>query len=268
MKCRIVRRMLVDYVEGGLSPIERTDLAAHLERCAACRADAAGLERAENALRTLGIIEPAPESVVVPRIHPAPRAGGQTRWVWAGVGVAAAAVVLAILVWPHAAQREPFRSPSANIATKTAPIEPSAPPEASEAAPPELPPAEAVATKERPVKPAPRSHAPRRIVQRSTPAPSAAPEPPTPETIPLEPPLPASVATAQESEAPAGLILLIGEPRESPPSSSYYVEISFPDGERSVVERTVERDADNQPHAIRIAYERSGPETPSPQPGG
>lgn len=266
MKCRIIRQRLVEYVEDSLPPGERADIEAHLATCAACRAEAVALQRAENALRRLGVIEPAPEVADVRHLHPVPRPGGRTRWVWAGVCLAAAAVVLTILMWPHAAQRQPSPSSSANVAMKTEPTAPSRPDQVPEVAPPAPPPAPIVVVERRhPARPSP---TPRRIVERLKPAPSVAPEPPAPEIVPHEPEVPAPVVTAQESEAPAGLILLIGEPRESPPSSSYHVEISFPDGERSVVERSVERNADNQAQAIRIAYERSGPETPSPQPGG
>ena len=266
MKCRIIRQRLVEYVEDCLPPGERADIEAHLATCAACRAEAVALQRAENALRRLSVIEPAPSAADALRRLPAPRPGWRAQWVWAGVGLTAVAVLLALLVWPHAAQREPSASSSANVAMKTEPTAPSRPDQVPEVAPPALPPAPTVVVERRhPARPSP---TPRRIVERPKPAPSVAPQPPAPEIVPHEPEVPAPVVTAQESEAPAGLILLIGEPRESPPSSSYHVEISFPDGERSVVERSVERNADNQPQAIRIAYERSGPETPRPQPGG
>jgi len=107
----------------------------------------------------------------------------------------------------------------------------------------------------------------RRIVRRPQPAPTAAAETPPPEPTTADALLPEPART-ETREALIGIILLIGSPRESARSSSYYVEMSFPDGARSVVEQAVERDAAYKPRAILIAYEQTGPETEAPNQGG
>ncbi|UCH34502.1 MAG: zf-HC2 domain-containing protein [Armatimonadota bacterium] len=259
MNCRTARRTLVDYVEGELGAAEQAEITAHLARCVACRAEAAALQQAENALRRLSVIEPAPAATATSRRHPAPRLGRRIRWVWAGVGLATAAVLLAVLVWPHAKTRP--ASPSANVAMKAEPAELPAPDEAEVVAPAEPPAPPAPVVEEQP-------RAPRRVVRRPKPAPSVALETPPPVPVPAERPLPEPVAADGRDDAPAGIILLIGEARNSAPASSYYAEMSFPDGAKSVVQQTVERDADNQPRAVRVAYERTGPEAPSPDQGG
>jgi len=269
MKCRIAQQGLIEYAEDSLPPGERADVEAHLIVCAACRAEVAALQRAENALRKLSVIEPAPESADVLRRHPAPRCARRLGWAGAGAGLAVALVVLTLLVWPHATtQPAPSRSPSTNVAMKAEPAEPPAPDEAAAAAPAKSPASPPAVVEQLPAKSSHRPPAPRRIVQRQKPALSAIPEPPTSEPVPAGPPLPEPVAAHRRDEAPAGIILLIGESRKSAPSSSYYAEISFPDGAKSVVEQTVERDADNQARVIRVAYERTGPEAPRPDQGG
>jgi hypothetical protein len=78
----------------------------------------------------------------------------------------------------------------------------------------------------------------------------AAPEPPAMEPAPVK-----------DREDLGGIILLVGAPRETAPSSSCYLEVSLPDGSKSVTEQAVERDADGLPQEIRIAYENIATET-------
>jgi hypothetical protein len=64
---------------------------------------------------------------------------------------------------------------------------------------------------------------------------------------------------AGAEEGPAGgIILLLGEARDVPPSSSCYLEIVFPDGARTVMDQRVERDASGNPRTVQIAYENTG----------
>jgi hypothetical protein len=79
---------------------------------------------------------------------------------------------------------------------------------------------------------------------------------PEPEPTP-EPEATESVFT---SAAPThGVIVLLGRPKPILPSSSCYLEVSFPDGGKSITDQSVERDAAGRPRAVQIAYENTSP---------
>jgi hypothetical protein len=78
----------------------------------------------------------------------------------------------------------------------------------------------------------------------------------------------AEPAEAQALEVPVGIILVLGTPEPAPPFSSCYIEVSLPDGTKSIRKQDVQRDADGNPRAIQIAYEHVAPEAPGPNQGG
>ena len=54
MPCRELIEVITDYLEGGLTPEDRTRFEEHLEACSACRMY---LDQFEVVIRTLGRIE-------------------------------------------------------------------------------------------------------------------------------------------------------------------------------------------------------------------
>ena len=256
MKCRDVRRKLVEYAEASLPLGEKAEVESHLETCARCRAERAALDRAETALRALAAVETAPE--LTADLHHRLAAGRPPRrfiWVWAGVGVAAVAVTVGLLARLHSTTPAHHRKPpSAQMAMRPAPVAPTPPPVS--VAPADQQP-------QRTSKPRPPRHHPHHARDvapvRSTPPESAVAEAPAPQPEPIPETAP---------NAPIGVILLIGTPRETAPVSSYHVEISFPDGAKSMREQVVERDENDRPRAVRIACDHTAPGAPPPAQGG
>lgn len=60
MQCRRIQNKLSEYLDGELSPAERSQVQAHLQGCADCRAEAAALRRTAMMARDLGGFEPPP----------------------------------------------------------------------------------------------------------------------------------------------------------------------------------------------------------------
>jgi hypothetical protein len=61
--------------------------------------------------------------------------------------------------------------------------------------------------------------------------------------------------TGIETEEPVGgVILVLGEPEPVLPSSRCYLEVSFPNGAKSVVDERIERDALGRPRASQLSY--------------
>ena len=59
----------------------------------------------------------------------------------------------------------------------------------------------------------------------------------------------------QTPDVPIGIILILGEPQPIVPRAECYLEVSLPDGTRSVTNQVVERDATRESREIEIAYE-------------
>jgi len=257
MKCRDVRRKLVEYAEASLPLGEKAEVESHLETCAGCGAEMAALDRAETALRALAAIETAPELTAdLHRRLAAERPVRRFTWAWAGVGVAAVAVTVGFLArLPSTTPADQRKPPSAQMAMRHAPVAPTPPPVS--VAPADQQP-------QRTPKPRLPRHHPHRARDaapvRSTPPESAVAEALAPEPVEATP--------ETDPNAPIGVILLIGTPRETAPVSSYHVEISFPDGAKSMKEQVVERDAHDRPRAVRIAYDHTAPGAQPPAQGG
>jgi len=257
MKCRDVRRKLVEYAEASLPLGEKAEVESHLEICARCRAERAALDRAETALRALAAVETAPE--LTADLHHRLAAGRPVRrftWAWAGVGVAAVAVTLRLALWtqPKTPASQP-QAPPTRIATQLPSVSP---------VPPRVSVVPAMQQPEPTSKPRLPRHHPHHARDaapvRSTPPESAVAEAMAPEPVEATP--------ETDPNAPIGVILLIGTPRETAPVSSYHVEISFPDGAKSMKEQVVERDAHDRPRAVRIAYDHTAPDAQPPAQGG
>jgi hypothetical protein len=85
----------------------------------------------------------------------------------------------------------------------------------------------------------------------------------------MEPARPAPQPLQPESPQPTeGIILVLGEPRDPLPASSYQVEVSLPDGGKSFLKRTVERNADGEATALRIVFQTVAPENEARKQGG
>jgi len=261
MTCRSVTHRLGAYLDGELPPRQQAELDEHLASCSQCRAQAAALRHAEDALRMLRPTEPAPDLLHDLRRRLAAPSARSLRLIWAGgaaVAVAAAGLIL-LLLHPPTAKAPRLRTPASPpyIASKSPPPSTIT---ASRAGPAVAP---------RPVvaaKPMVR-HQPR--PRRGRHAPSSPGESPggEREQVPVpaesEPRLEPEAAEAVLTASPAplgGVIVLLGEPAPALPSSSCYLEVSFPDGAKSVTDRTVERDAAGRPRAVQIAYENTPPE--------
>lgn len=83
---------------------------------------------------------------------------------------------------------------------------------------------------------------------------------PAERAVPAPQPVPTETA-----EAPAGVILILGEPAPVLPSGSCYIEITRPDGAKSSASQVLERDAAGRPSAIEIAYHNTAVETNGPR---
>jgi len=258
MRCRAVQHRLSQYLDGELSAREQAAIAAHLEDCADCRAEADAFRRAEGALRTLSVVERAPElsGDLWQRLARPARRG--RRWAWGGAVVAAAAIAIALLVSLRPAARTTLPPPPT---TKSAPAQVAVEPLEARPAIEGLPqrPAASQAPKTK-----------RRIARRPAATPATTPGVESAEALaPEQGKAPGSqVALAQQEEPRYGIVLLLGEPEPVLPSSSCYLEVSFPDGAKSILDQAVERDAAGEPRSIMLAYERIAPDAAVPNQGG
>ena len=75
-------------------------------------------------------------------------------------------------------------------------------------------------------------------------------------------------ALGQTSEAEYGVVLLLGQPEPVLPSSYCYLEVSFPDGTKSILDQSVERDAGGEPRVVQLSYQQVPPEIESVNEGG
>ena len=242
MKCSTVRDKLSAYLDAEVAPQERAGIATHLQACAACRAEAAALERAEAALTTLATVERAPDLTADLRrlAARAPRPA----WRWAGACVAGVVVVGVALIWAHALVVRPSQ-PKPQVVQRRPGV----------AAPARPSPLQGEG-RVRVQRTATHAYIAPRKARLHPPVDKApAPRPAAPNPSAMEP------APVKEREDLGGIILLVGAPRETAPSSSCYLEVSLPDGSKSVTEQAVERDADGLPQEIRIAYENIATET-------
>jgi hypothetical protein len=249
MKCSTVRDKLSAYLDAEVAPQERAGIATHLQACAACRAEAAALERAEAALTTLATVERAPDLTADLRrlAARAPRPA----WRWAGACVAGVIVVGVALIWAHALVVRPSQ-PKPQVVQRRPGV-------AAPARPSPLQGEGRVRVQRTDTRAyvAPRKARLHRPVDKAPAPRHAAPEPPAMEPAPVK-----------DREDLGGIILLVGAPRETAPSSSCYLEVSLPDGSKSVLEQAIERDADGQARSIRIACQRIAPETRAANEGG
>jgi len=288
MKCRGVRDRLSEYVDGELPDPQQAAIAAHLEVCARCREEAEGFRRAGEALRTLSAVEVAPDLTGDLHRRLATSARRRFRLAWIGVGVAAAAGAAACLLWVSHPAPKPRPAPARTDVT--APQVVIEPPE------PVLPLTEGL----------PEAETPRELYRAPVQV-AAIPEE-TEEAGPVEgagalrwayetalalaektdplsvdeaalvlaeetPGVPTDVeepkaALARTLETEYGVILLLGPPEPILPSSRCYLEVSFPDGTKSIVDQSVERDAAGEPRVVQLSYQQVPPETEPLNQGG
>jgi len=272
MKCQAVSNNLIAYLDGELPQHERAAIAEHLAVCADCRREAAAFGQAQDALRALNVVETAPDLTADLHRRLAARVVRVLSWRWAYGAVAAAAVSAALLflLYPRAPSTHRI-SPPLGIAAQPTTAEPKVEPKAQQPVPPpagrEASPQPAFAREPRPgavSKRRPSRPMRHRIARRPLPQ---ATETLAPDLSPAVTFL-AEPAEAQALEVPVGIILVLGTPEPAPPFSSCYIEVSLPDGTKSVREQAVERDDTGEVRAIRIAYERVAPEAPGPNQGG
>jgi len=288
MNCEAVGRKLSEYLEGDLRGPERAAVAAHLETCTGCRAEAAALRRAHTALEMLATVEVAPDLTedLHRRLAAAARRRFRLAWIGPAAAVAAAAAVGACLLWlghPAPAPRPaPSRSPA---------VAPRMTVERRESVAPVI-----VKEPER-VDSHSRHRSPPQVTERvlglgweapsievvEAPATEAVEAPTTeatekPATEVMEASLrdesdwPVFVrrrAAPVEKPVPRfGVVLLLGEPEPILPSSYCYLEVSLPDGAKSIVDQTVERDAAGEPRAVQISYQQIASEAEALNQGG
>lgn len=84
--------LLSALLDDELTLDERSEVASHLQGCAACSTDLAGIARVRDWVRALPVEEPP-----VPLV---PALRRQSRWIWAAASVAAAALAVGLVVSP------------------------------------------------------------------------------------------------------------------------------------------------------------------------
>jgi len=261
MRCRTAKRRLTQYLDGELTDRERGAVERHLEACRRCREEADALRHAEDALHRLSAVETAPDLTadLLRRIEGLPGLpAGSRRLAWGGAMVAAMVIVLAAFFWLR--QGGPT-APSLHQKAQTL-----VPPPMAQTREP--PPAIAKAPSQ-PAAPQPLPEPQRRVIRKHTVARERPQEQPSNQPSAEEVEAPAPEPAAAEVEEPSGgVILLVGAPQPALPSSRYYVELSFPNGERSLLEQSVERDAVGEPRTVQVTYQQIGPEPPVPNQGG
>jgi hypothetical protein len=71
-----------------------------------------------------------------------------------------------------------------------------------------------------------------------------------------------------QPERAGGVVLLLGKPERAQHASSCYLEVSLPNGARSVFERIAKLEAPGAPRVIKISYEEIAPEGSAAEQGG
>lgn len=271
MTCREARRKLSEYAAGELSAEDAERVAEHLARCEVCRAEAGAYRRTEDALCALARVEKAPDlsgdlrrRIAVP-LPWRPRRGTATAV--AGVAVAVTAVAVLLLGPPKA------RAPNTPIVREAAPgpavvaipeapkVKPEIPAETP--SPTHLPPATVSAPRLVPAEVPPEQVMTPAVV--SVPVRVAQPAEFEEETTIEAAPVMASLTTRPEPAG--GVVLLLGRCERARHSSSCYLEVSLPNGARSVFERVAKLEAAGTPRVIEISYEQIAPQ-PKAQNGG
>ncbi len=283
MNCRQVRTRVAAYVSGDLSARDAAAVEAHLSGCASCRSEAAAFERCEEALGVLGAVEEAPDLSEDLRRRIAAPLPWRPRWAAvAAVGSAALALtaMAVLLLGPREAP-----GPSLPVARETVtrpavvsmPPAPDVTPEAPKVRPP--------AAQSPPVS----VSAPRLVPAEVTPEPAVIPEV---VSVPLRgqpagieegavmeaapvrlgegmamEAAPAMASLTTQPERGGGVVLLLGQPEPVRPASSCYLEVSLPDGARSVFERIAKLEVPGGPRVIQISYEQTAAR-PKAQDGG
>jgi hypothetical protein len=264
MKCSTVKDELSRYVEGALPGHAQAAIAQHLAACPACQAEAEGCRRAEGALRSLVTVVPAPDlsadlrrrlSAVGSRPRP-------LRWLWAGTALAAAAAALLALrapvppAPPHTVLREPAAAQGRPPQFAIQPVT-----EGDGARRPTAPPAPSAAALRRSSAPPHRVLRVRHIAPPAASLQDIAPEPPgeAADATALHAPRP-ELAPGPRPPAPAGIVLLVAAPQPPRPSSSYYGEVTLPDGAVSSYQETVERNAAGEPQSVKIVCQQTPPQ--------
>jgi anti-sigma factor RsiW len=264
MRCRPVRERMSEYLDGELPPRERVAIEAHLEGCAECRAEAEALRQAEDGLKTLAAVEPAPDLSEDLRRRIAIPLPWRPRWGVAAAVVGAAVVVTAVAVLWLGPRKAP--APSVPLVredvTQSAVVSMAQAPDVtaeihSEMPPPaDSPPATVSAPPPMPAEVVPAQVASPTVV--SLPVHAAEPAE-LEEEAPVEAaPIIPSLRT--EPERAAGVVLLLGRPKPAEPASSCYLEVSLPNGTRSVFERIAKPERAGALRVIHISYEQSAPQ--------
>jgi hypothetical protein len=256
MKCSTVKDELSRYVEGALPGHAQAAIAQHLAACPACQAEAEGYRRAEEALRSLAAVVPAPDlsadlrrrlSAVSARPRP-------LRWLGAGTALAAVAAAAALLALrapappapPQSVVREPAEARGRPPQFAIQPVT-----EGDGARRPTAPPAPSPAALRRSSAP---PHRVRRAQHDASPAPfprDAAPKAKEAAAVPIP---------DSRLSIPDGVVLLVAAPEPPRPSSSYYGQVTLPDGATSTYQETVERSAAGEPQSVNIAYQQTPPQ--------
>jgi predicted anti-sigma-YlaC factor YlaD len=105
--CEYYRERLVDLADGELSATEATQVAEHLAACPACRQRLAALRRSLGAAQE--VWQTAAEDLE--GVGASPRRPALRWWPWAGVGVAAAVLVLALVRFAARPAQRPAPAP-------------------------------------------------------------------------------------------------------------------------------------------------------------
>jgi hypothetical protein len=232
MKCQVVREKLTEYQDDLLPVSEKAAVAAHLDSCASCRAEAEDLARIESRLQMLAQPEIAPE--LSADLHQRLATAPHPMRFWPRLAIASGALtaILSLLIWLY-----PAFSPRTNLhstppvvsglqKTPRPRVASTNPKSASGTvlSPRISPPAPCLAVgHHHPRHDTPGSY--RAFVQQSPPRPSA----------------------------PVVIIVVTGVPDPPPPVSSYQAQISLPDGEKTSFEQTIKRDETGATKEIRIA---------------
>jgi len=273
MKCRGVRDRLSEYVDGELPDPERASIAAHLSVCARCREEAEGFRRAGEALRTLSAVEVAPDLTgdLHRRLATSARRRFRVGWIGAAA-VAAVGVAIGCLLWLSPRAPAPGPPPArTDVAAPQVVIEPSEPvlpftedlPEAETPNRPHRAPVQLARMPEETEEPALAEAYEMLSSTEETAVVSADELRVTPAEVEAS-----EVALAQTSETEYGVILLLGPPEPILPSSRCYLEVSFPDGTKSILDQSVERDAAGEPRVVQLSYQQVPPETEPLNQGG
>jgi hypothetical protein len=257
MNCLQVRARLAAYVSGDLSAGDAAAVEAHLEGCTFCRSQAAAFERCENALGVLGAVEEAPDLSEDLRGRIAAPLRWRPRWGMAGAVAGAAVVVTALAVLLLVPQEAPV--PSAPVVRE----EVARPAVVSM---PEVPDVTAEILAETPPAMVSAPHlVPAGVVleQGTIPAVVSVPVQGQPAGLAEEAAIeagPAMASLTPHPERAGGVVLLLGQPKTPQPASSCYLEVSLPDGARSVFERVARLEPPGAPRVIQIRYEHTAPQ--------